>query len=228
MPAKGSGPEAFAGAGEPLAAAELISRWTQTAPVPKAGATNFQKGRVIAPGIREVDMRELWHWLKHEFHEVLPPTIFFLIAFHIVVIDRRLMLREYGLPLSSIVGATVGALLIAKVVLITDKFPFINRFPGKPLIYNVAWKTAIYMAAAVLIHYLEHLVPIWWRTGDLATANRHLTTEIVWPHFWAIQLWLIVLLFVYCSLREMVRAIGREKVVDLFFGRSAARVLERV
>src|SRR2546425_7906293 len=93
-------------------------------------------------------MRELWHWLKHEFHEVLPPTIFFLIAFHIVVIDRRLMLREYGLPLSSIVGATVGALLIAKVVLITDKFPFINRFPGKPLIYNVAWKTAIYMAAA--------------------------------------------------------------------------------
>jgi len=61
---------------------------------------------------------------------VLPPTIFFLIAFHIVVIDRRLMLREYGLPLSSIVGATVGALLIAKVVLITDKFPFINRFPA--------------------------------------------------------------------------------------------------
>ena len=112
------------------------------------------------------------------------------------------MLREYGLPLSSIVGATVGALLIAKVVLITDKFPFINRFPGKPLIYNVAWKTAIYMAAAVLIHYLEHLVPIWWRTGDLATANRHLTTEIVWPHFWAIQLWLIVLLFVPSAARK--------------------------
>ena len=173
-------------------------------------------------------MSELWRRLKHEFHEVLPPTIFFLIAFHIVVIDRRLMLRQYGLPLSSMATATIAALLIAKVVLITDKFPFINRFPGRPLIYNVAWKTAIYMAAAVLIHYLEHLVPVWWRTGDLVTANRHLATEMVWPHFWAIQLWLIVLLFVYCSLREMVRAIGREKVVDLFFGRTAARALERI
>ena len=173
-------------------------------------------------------MSELWRRVKHEVYEVLPPTIFFLIAFHIVVIDRRLMLREYGLPLSSMATATIAALLIAKVVLITDKFPFINRFPGKPLIYNVAWKTAIYMAAAVLIHYLEHLVPVWWRTGDLVTANRHLATEMVWPHFWAIQLWLIVLLFVYCSLREMVRAIGREKVVDLFFGRRAARALERI
>ena len=82
-------------------------------------------------------MDGLWHWFKHEFREVLPPTIFFLISFHIVVIDRRLMLREYGLPLSSIGGATVAALLIAKVVLITDKFRFINRFPYKPLIYNV-------------------------------------------------------------------------------------------
>jgi len=173
-------------------------------------------------------MRKLWSGLKHEFYEVLPPTIFFLIAFHIVVIDRRLMLRQYGLPLSSMAAATVGALLIGKVVLITDKFPFINRFPGKPLIYNVVWKTAIYMAAAFLIHYLEHLVPVWWRTRDLIAANRHLATEIVWPHFWAIQLWLIVLLFVYCSLREMVRAIGREKVVEIFFGRRAARAFERV
>ena len=46
-------------------------------------------------------MQRCWHWLKHEFHAVLPPTIFFLIAFHIVVIDRRLMLREYGLPISA-------------------------------------------------------------------------------------------------------------------------------
>ena len=65
-------------------------------------------------------MKGLWHRLKHEFHEVLPPPIFFLSAFHIVVIDRVLILRTYGLPLSSIAGATMAALLIAKIVLITD------------------------------------------------------------------------------------------------------------
>ena len=169
-------------------------------------------------------MSGFWHWLKHEFHEVLPPTIFFLISFHIVVIDRRLMLRQYGLPLSSMVSATVAALLVAKVVLITDAFPFVNRFPHKPLMYNVVWKTAIYVAAALVVHYLEHLVPAWWHTGSLAEANRQLAEEIVWPHFWAVQLWLVVLLFVYCAMRELVRAIGREKVLDMFFGHRAARL----
>jgi hypothetical protein len=163
-------------------------------------------------------MSGFWHWLKHEFHEVIPPTIFFLISFHIVVLDRKLMLRQYGLPVSSIASATVAALLVAKVVLITDALPFVNRFPDKPLIYNVVWKTVIYVVAAFVVHYLEHLLPIWWHTGGLGAANRQLLSEIVWPHFWAIQLWLVVLLFVYCALRELIRAIGREKVIEMFFG----------
>ena len=170
-------------------------------------------------------MNGIWHWLEHEIREVIPPTIFFLIAFQIVVIDRRLMLRQYGLPLASMAGATVAALLVAKVVLISDKFRFVNRFPAKPLMYNVVWKTAIYMVAALVVHYLEHLVPMWWHTGSLAAANRRLMEELVWPHFFAIQLWLVVLLFVYCALRELVRAIGPEKVIELFFGSGARRRL---
>jgi hypothetical protein len=35
--------------------------------------------------------------MRHEFFEVLPPTIFFLISFNIVLIDRALMLRQYGI-----------------------------------------------------------------------------------------------------------------------------------
>jgi hypothetical protein len=42
--------------------------------------------------------------------------------------------------------------------------------------------------------------------------------EIVWPHFWAIQLWLVVLLFMYCAMRELIRAIGPSEVTRMFFG----------
>jgi hypothetical protein len=167
----------------------------------------------------EAHVRTLLERVKDELLELLPPTIFFLIAFHIIVMSRTLMLREYGVKVSAVAGATIGALLIGKVVLLADKLPAVNRFPDKPLIYNVAWKTLIYVLGALVVHYLEHLVPVWWRMGNLVAANRRLLDEVVWPHFWGIQLWLIVLLFVYCALRELIRAIGAREVWALFFGR---------
>ena len=165
-------------------------------------------------------MSSLKSRVKHEMLELLPPTIFFLIAFHIIAISRALMLRQYGVNVSAAAGATIGALLVAKVVLIADMLPGVNRFPEKPLIYNVVWKTAIYLIGALVVHYLEHLVPLWWHEGAFMAANRRLMGELVWPHFWAIQLWLVVLLFVYCAFREFVRAVGRREVVRMFFGTS--------
>jgi len=166
----------------------------------------------------EGTLPKLREFVSKELRELLPPTIFFFIAFHILVFLRALMLRQYGVQLSSVAGATVAALVVGKVVLIADALPFVNRFPAKPLIYNVAWKTLIYMIAALIVHYLEHLIPVWWRMGNLAAANRQLLDEVVWPHFWAIQLWLLVLLFVYCALRELVRALGPGEVRRMFFG----------
>jgi hypothetical protein len=157
-------------------------------------------------------------WIAREFLEVLPPAIFFLIGFHLLSLTRSLMLREYGIHPAAAAGATVGALLVAKVVLIADSFAVINRFPARPLMYNVAWKTTIYVLAALVVHYLEHLVPLWWRLGDLGTANHRLLGEIVWPHFWVVQLWLLVLLFMYCAMRELIRAIGPHEVRRMFFG----------
>jgi hypothetical protein len=165
--------------------------------------------------------------LKDELLELLPPTIFFLVAFHIIVMSRALMLREYGVKVSAVAGATVAALLVGKVVLLADKLPAVNRFPSKPLIYNVVWKTAIYLLGALIVHYLEHLVPVWWRLGSFAAANHHLREEVVWPHFWGIQLWLVVLLFVYCALRELVRAIGAREIWSIFFGPGAGTVVRR-
>jgi hypothetical protein len=103
-------------------------------------------------------------------------------------------------------------------VLIADLLPFINRYPTKPLIYNVVWKTAIYTLVALLVHYLEQLVDFWRQAGSLVAANRQLLAEMVWPHFFAIQILLIVIVFSYCTIRELARVLGRDKLIGMFFG----------
>jgi hypothetical protein len=148
--------------------------------------------------------------------------VFFFVTFQLLAFTRALMLEEYGIRIATFVTATVAALVVAKVVLIVDLLPVVNRFPDKPLIYNVAWKTAIYLLAALLVHYVEHLIPFLREHRSLALAHRHLLAEVVWPHFWAVQMWLVVLLLVYCALRELIRVLGRERVLAMFFGRVAS------
>jgi hypothetical protein len=167
-------------------------------------------------------MNKLFGRVKEEIIAVLPPTIFFFLTLHLVAIVRMLMLTGSGIAVSTPLQVTVAALILGKAVLVADMLPFINLYPHKPLIYNVAWKTTIYFLVAALVHYLERLVDFWKEAGSLAAGNQKLLAEIVWPHFWAIQILLLVLILFYCTMRELVRVIGRDKVLEIFFGTPAS------
>lgn len=156
--------------------------------------------------------------IKHEFMKMLPPTIFFLVAINLVVLIRALMTRGTGLSLPTFATVVLFSLILGKAVLLANMLPFINRFPEKPLIWNAAWKTVIYNVVATFLHYLEHLHDYWKETHDVATANHQLLTELNWPHFWATQILLLVLIFNYCVFAELARVIGKEKMKRMFLG----------
>ena len=163
-------------------------------------------------------MTKLSTKLKEEFFALLPPTIYFFVALHIVMFVRVLMLEKTGIAPSSSISIAVAALILGKAELIADMLPFINRFPHKPLIYNIAWKTVIYLLLSAVIHYLERLIDFWRETGGFVAGNEKLLSLIIWPHFWAIQIILFLLIAMYCTMHELVRVIGKEKVLRIFFG----------
>jgi len=80
----------------------------------------------------------------------------------------------------------------------------------------------MYVLVAMLVHYLERLADFWKEAGSLVAGNQKLLAEIVWPHFWAIQILLVVLLLMYCTLHELVRVLGRDKILEIFFGTQPA------
>ena len=156
--------------------------------------------------------------IKEEFLAMLPPAIFFFVALHIVALVRALMVKATGISPLTTVSVTIAALVLGKAVLIADMLPWINRYPEKPLIYNVAWKTLIYTLVSAVIHYLEHLYDFAREAGGIAAGNEKLLATIIWPHFWAIQIILFTLILVYCMVRELVRVIGKQKMLRTFFG----------
>jgi hypothetical protein len=163
-------------------------------------------------------MSKLTAKIKEEFYAILPPTIFFFIALHLVALIRVLMLKGTGIAPSSSVSITVAALILGKAVVIADLLPIINRYPGKPLAYNIAWKTTLYLLVAMFVHYLERLFDFWREAGSFIAGNEKLLAEIVWPHFWAIQIILAMLIAMYCTMSELARVLGDNKMRHLFFG----------
>jgi hypothetical protein len=152
--------------------------------------------------------------IRHEMRELIPAVIYFIITFNIIGFTKVLMLREYGITVWTFVGTTLGALLVAKAVLIVGVLPFMEPFRKIPIIYNVLWKTLLYTLAAFMIQVLEEILRSLLKHTGLAPA-----WDVLWrPHFWAIQIWLVMVLLVFCTLRELIGVLGPEKAREIFLG----------
>jgi hypothetical protein len=163
-------------------------------------------------------MSKIVKTIKHELIEILPSTFFFFLAFNVLSITTKLMLEGHGINFSGFINASIGALLVAKAILIADQIKFINKYPDKPLIYNIVWKTFLYLLVTLVVQYLEEIIPLWWNYGSVQMAIQRGWDEINWPTFWAIHILLVFLISLYVSFRELARTIGEREFLKMFLG----------
>ena len=103
-------------------------------------------------------MRRTLERLKIEIRKILGAALFFAVAACLVVFTDKLIVWGSDLRTVSFIAAIVTGLIIAKVMLVVDLLPFVDAYPHKPLVYNIAWKAPVYIAAVLVFRYTEHLV----------------------------------------------------------------------
>lgn len=153
-----------------------------------------------------------------KFKHMLPPTVFFVVCFNVIVLTLSLLSDGAWASAGIHATATLGGLVCGKAVLIADKLPFFNRYPEKPLIWNTAWKTALYLIVTLCFRLLEKLVAAATNDYGFSAGLEDEAAHFEWTRFWAIQLWLAILFFAYSGFGEFVRAVGRERVIQMFLG----------
>jgi hypothetical protein len=162
--------------------------------------------------------RRLAAWLLKEFLHVLPAFVFFFAAFVFINETQWLMVQRSDTHFSLALLA-VSAGIVAKVLLVADKLPFISPFPARPLIYNTLWKVFVYSVGAFLARFLEHLVEFVIHHRSFTDGLRHYLSEWPWNIFWAAQLWYGALFIVFVTFRDLAEAVGVARVRRLFIGR---------
>jgi hypothetical protein len=154
--------------------------------------------------------------VKRIFFEILPAFIFFFVMFNMLSFSRALILRQYGIVVSASAIATIGALIMAKVVFLMNRLPFLNLYPRKPLLYNVMLKTVVFSIFALIFLILEEMLRFSIKTGSVSAAWEHLVGDINWPVFWLKQVWFIILIAFYCAAMELAHVLGIDKVKSIF------------
>ena len=161
--------------------------------------------------------------LKHEIAAMLPPLVFFLVGFNMIAFSLHLGLQPYGIAYNGAVKASIGALVIAKVVLIVDHLPFARNFAGRPLFRPVLFRSVVYTAFAMLIHVLEEAIRDWVHTGSLAAGIDAWVAGIVWPQLLFVALWVFVMFLGFVTFDETRRAYGLPTLPRMLWARDDSR-----
>jgi len=112
----------------------------------------------------------------------------------------------------------VAAALVAKVFLIIDHLPFSLLVFKKPLIYLVIWKTILSWITTFLIRMSVRFFPYLFLKGGMIQNLEIFLAKIDWRFLFSVQIWYLMLLFLYVVARELGRVIGLAKVRRIFFG----------
>jgi hypothetical protein len=149
---------------------------------------------------------------------MLPPTIFFFLVFQFVVISRSMLGAELDISMVTSAAAAIGALIVGKSILVADALPLFKWFRDHRLIYNVVWRTALYMSIIVIFQVLEEFIPLISKYGGFASASEHFIADVDGLRFWATHIILVVFLIFYSFATALINVVGIDRFFAVFFG----------
>ena len=164
-------------------------------------------------------MHRAIEWFKKEFVQYIGSAIFFACAFCLIALANKLMVAGSEVQVGSFARAIIGGLVVAKLLFFVDMVPGVDAFRGKPLVYNIVWKTPIYLVMSLLYRYIEPAIGSVVAGMSVAEAHAYTMEEFAHPRFWAIEVWLAALFAVFVTMRELTLFLGKDKVRLIFFGR---------
>ena len=165
----------------------------------------------------EIGGRRLWKRALEEVVSITPAWIFFTLLFSLLWLTQAAILREHRLHPVPPLRVLVGSILVAKGLLLIDMIPLFRELEKKPVLVAAFWKMWYYFVALFLLQYLDGLFD--HRHQGWAAGNRAFLAGLSLPQFWVLQLWLVVSLFLFSAIRNLVHKLGRQRSRELLIGR---------
>jgi hypothetical protein len=156
-------------------------------------------------------------WLKHEAKALLAVFFYFLFCYGVIIILKKLILAHYHISYFGFGAAVLGALISAKAVLVIESTPLAKVLASAKPYLKVIYDCFVYTTIALLFLYLEKLLELAHKEGNIRLAFFTVGDEDDLSQFTAMVIWAGLSFLGYAVFSAMDRHLGKGELFKLFF-----------
>lgn len=154
--------------------------------------------------------------LKEELRAMAVYTLFFAAWFGVFMLLKVLILDEYDIHFYNASAALIGALILAKVVLLLEHVPLGAWVQRQPAWIDVALRTVLYGIGVVLVMLLERAFELRHEAGGMLRALAGVMRHEDTPHVLANAICVTGALLVFNGMSVIRDRLGEGGIARLF------------
>lgn len=143
-------------------------------------------------------------------------TMYFAIWIGIFMVIKTLLLAEYGIEFYGLTKALVGALVLAKVVLVMEHFSLGTWVRTQPAWVDVVLRTALYSLGVLVVLLLEKAFEGRHENGGFVPALMSVLRHANVHHVWVNVIVISGALLAYNAFGVLKRKLGEDELGKLF------------
>ncbi len=158
--------------------------------------------------------------LKHELKAIVMVTLFFAVWIGILMLLKILLLEDYQIRVGGFSMVLIGALVLAKVVLILEHVPLGAWLRNQPVLVDVILRTILYAFGTFVVMLLEKAFESRHEQGGFGPALMNVFQHRDMPHVWANAICVTGALLFYNLLAVLNRHLGTAGLARVFLSPS--------
>lgn len=158
----------------------------------------------------------IWQKLRAELRTVALVTLYFAAWIGTLMVIKVLVLEEYHIQFRGVSLVLVGALVLAKVVLVLEHVPLGAWIRSRPAWVYVVVRTALYSLGVLIVLLLEKAFESRHEHGGFLPALASLFQHVDIQHVWVNAIVLSGALLVYNAMDVIRQNLGEGSLSRLF------------
>lgn len=155
-------------------------------------------------------MKRIGRAIVHEIRVAIPAFLFFLIFFHLLAATRAVMSGDLEITALRASAATIGALLVAKSILVVEALPLARWFSGI-LVVNILWRAVLFGLVVIAFRVLEQALEDYVKLGNVRDLPSFFSQALTPPVLVEMG-WIFIGMFGFCLIAEYCRLLGGKLV----------------